>query len=143
MWIGRRAPRLRRIGGGSDDSAWELAHWVPFDVGDLADLEAIMLAIIMITLIVFVVVPLLLFGIELIILGLVVAAGIIGRVLLRRPWLIRASSLGPPRQEMAWKVSGWRRSTDAIDEIASAFAAGIEPNPQRAERVLPPETPAA
>lgn len=33
-----------------------------------------------------VVVPLLLFGIELIVLGLVVAAGIVGRTLLGRPW---------------------------------------------------------
>jgi len=100
-----------------------------------------MVAIMVITLIVFVVVPLLLFGIELIILGLVVAAGIIGRVLLRRPWLIRARSIGPPRQEMAWKVSGWRHSADAIDEIASAFTSGIEPDPKHAQRVLPPEPP--
>jgi hypothetical protein len=141
VWIGRRGPRLRRISSGSSDSAWELANWVPFDVGgDWADLEAMMLVIIAITLIVFVLIPLLLFGVELIILGLVVAAGVIGRVLRRRPWLVRAESAGGPHVEMAWKVSGWRHSSQAIDAIASALAAGIEPTPEHAEQVPPAAT---
>jgi hypothetical protein len=49
-------------------------------------------------------------------------AGVLGRVLLRRPWRIEARD-GDGR-EQTWAVAGWRDSRDAIEEIAAALAAG-------------------
>jgi hypothetical protein len=76
-----------------------------------------------------IVVPLLFFGVELIILGVVLAAGVVGRVLFRQPWLIEARSsdrLTPGRQ-LEWRVTGWRKSQELIDKVISDLAAGREP----------------
>jgi hypothetical protein len=61
--------------------AAEAAFMVP-DVGGLDDLGAAALVLLAVVVVAIVVVPLLLFGIELILLGLLVAAGIAGRTLL-------------------------------------------------------------
>jgi hypothetical protein len=74
-------------------------------------------------------VPLLLFGVELIIVGLIVAVGILARALLARPWVIRATPGDDASGTLAWKARGWRRSARVIDEVATALAAGLEPSP--------------
>jgi hypothetical protein len=82
-----------------------------------------------------VVIPLLLFGIELIVLGLVIAAAIVGRALLGRPWIVQARRVGGATPALTWNVTGWRRSARLIDEVAGALADGRDPSPSEAESV--------
>jgi hypothetical protein len=74
-------------------------------------------------------IPLLFFGLELIVLGVLLAGGIVARVLLRRPWVIEARSSDPlsSGRELEWRVIGWRKSGKLIDQVISDLAAGREP----------------
>ncbi|MBV9416623.1 MAG: hypothetical protein JO363_16685 [Solirubrobacterales bacterium] len=79
-----------------------------------------------------IVIPLLFFGVELIILGALLAAGAIGRVMFRQPWVIEAWSKDPLMRgrRLEWTVIGWRKSQALIETVSSDLAAGREP-PQR------------
>ncbi len=78
-WISRRIPHWRKVRMGkvrAGDAAEVLA--IP-DFGGLDDIGAAIFIVAAVFVVAIVVVPLLLFGIELIALGLVVAASIVGR----------------------------------------------------------------
>jgi hypothetical protein len=108
-----------------------------FDVGDSA--AAAIAVIVALVIAVFVIVPLLLFGIELIAIGAAIAVGALGRLFLGRPWIVVAQSLDGPGVGFAWKVCGIRRSPRVIDEVARALGAGEEPQPGvPAERIALP-----
>ncbi len=74
-------------------------------------------------------IPLLFFGLELIVLGALLAAGVAARVVLRQPWLIEARSSDPltPGRLLEWRVVGWRKSHNLIEQVVSDLAAGREP----------------
>ena len=76
-----------------------------------------------------VLIPLLFFGIELIILGGLLAAGMVGRTALRQPWVIEARASDPltSGRQLEWHVTGYRKSQKLIDEVACDLAAGREP----------------
>jgi hypothetical protein len=76
-----------------------------------------------------VVIPLLFFGVELIILGVLLAAGVVSRVFRRQPWVIEATSSDPltSGRQLEWRVVGWRKSLKLIDQVVSDLAAGREP----------------
>jgi hypothetical protein len=78
---------------------------------------------------VLIVIPLLFLGVELIILGALLAAAVIGRVLFRRPWVIEARTNGPlaPGRRLEWQVVGWRKSRGLIERVVSDLAAGRQP----------------
>ena len=78
---------------------------------------------------VLILIPVLFFGVELIILGALLAAGVIGRVLFRQPWVIEARSNDPltPGRRLEWHVIGWRKSQSLIQKVTSDLAAGREP----------------
>ncbi len=78
---------------------------------------------------VLVLIPLLFFGVELIVLGVLLAAALVSRVVLRRPWLIEARSSDPlsPGRRLEWRVGGWRKSGKLIDRVVSDLGAGREP----------------
>jgi hypothetical protein len=78
---------------------------------------------------VLIVIPLLFFGIELIILGALLAAGVIGRILFRQPWVIEARSNDPltPGRRLEWHIIGWGKSQGLIEKVVSDLAAGREP----------------
>jgi hypothetical protein len=78
---------------------------------------------------VLIVIPLLFFGIELIILEALLAAGAIARVMFRQPWVIEARSNDPVTRgrRLEWHVIGWRRSQALIENVISDLAAGREP----------------
>ena len=94
---------------------------VDFQEGGLLVLAALAAVLILI--------PVLFFGIELIILGALLAAGVIGRVLFRQPWVIEARSNDPltPGRRLEWHVIGWRKSQSLIQKVTSDLAAGREP----------------
>jgi hypothetical protein len=69
--------------------------------------------------------PVVVLTVEVVILAVVAAAGLLGRVILRRPWTIVArSDRGEVRQ---WRVGGWGAARAAVDDAARAIGAGIEP----------------
>ena len=88
----------------------------------------VLAAIVALVLIVFVLIPLFLFGLELLIVGLVLTAGTLSHLLLGRPWVIQAWTADPNGARYEWQIAGWRRSGAAIDQIATALAAGENPN---------------
>jgi hypothetical protein len=107
------------------------------DFGGLDDIGAAMLIIAAVVVVAIVVVPLLLFGIELLLLGLLVAAGIVGRTLLGRPWVVQATPCDDSAHTLTWRVVGWRRSTRLIDEVAASLEAGLEPSPAETSELIP------
>jgi hypothetical protein len=126
-------PRWRkaRIGKMRPGDAADAVFSVP-DLGDLDDFGVAVLALLAVVVVAIVVIPLLLFGIELILLGLLVAAGILGRTLLGRPWIVHAAPLAGEAEGLTWRVVGWRRSNRLIDEVAASLGAGLDPSPAEA-----------
>ncbi len=130
QWVTRRLRRSwkwRRETGGEMVSA--VGNSLPGDVP-----EGGVLVILGLIVLVLIGAPLLLFGFELVIVGCLLAAGVLGRVLLRRPWVVQATVIAPPGLErvLDWRVSGWRRSHRVIDEVVSDLSAGREPDPRSA-----------
>lgn len=64
-------------------------------------------------------------AIELVVLLVIAAAGIVGRLLFRRPWTVRARNSD---RQLEWKVRGWRASGDIVDEVARRIVAGDDPS---------------
>jgi hypothetical protein len=87
------------------------------------DLGGAVLALVGIAVAALVILPLLLFGLELVIIGCLLAAGLIGQTLLRRPWTVKADIIDRPGHGAQWSVIGWRRSQRLMDEVVAALAA--------------------
>jgi hypothetical protein len=89
-----------------------------------------------------VLVPILFFGVELIIVGVVLAAGVIARTVFRQPWVIEARSTGPltSTRQLEWRVRGWRRSGKLIAQVASDLSAGREPDELGTAAMIDPMT---
>ncbi len=138
LWINRRLPKWRRVRLG--DTASDAASVAPLpDAGLLEDLAGGVAVLVGIVVFAVVLIPLLLFGIELIVLGLLIALGILGRGLLGRPWVVRATPDGGRGGALAWRVVGWRRSARVIDEVAASLTNGQLPAPAEALESLPAE----
>jgi hypothetical protein len=106
------------------------------DMGSLEDLElAVVLAVGALVFAV-VLIPLIFFGVELIIVGFVVAAGILGRGLLGRPWVVEAVMREEPRRVLGWRVVGLKRSARVIDEVVIALESGLQPSPSEAAELV-------
>jgi hypothetical protein len=88
-----------------------------------------LLAIAAVFAVVLVLIPILFFGLELVIVGALLAAGLLARTLLGQPWIVEATSIDPLSSGrcLEWRVRGWRRSQAFIAEIAAELAAGNEP----------------
>jgi hypothetical protein len=121
----RAAPRPRGI---ASESLHNLGSAWP-DVGS-ADIEDALLLVAATLVIVLILVPVLFFGIDLIILGVVLAGGVIARTVLRQPWVIEANSSDPLTSErrLEWRVRGWRDSGRLIAQVASDLSAGRQPD---------------
>jgi hypothetical protein len=131
--VGRRwmTRRVRSSLASRREAGGELLTGAPLPGGDWAGggLEGIAVLIAGVLVLALALVPVLLFGIELIIVGCVLAAGLAGRILLGRPWTIEARIVRPvgSERQLEWSVSGWHRSGRVIAEVAAALAAGREP----------------
>jgi hypothetical protein len=129
-WLGRRTrlPRWRRATDLGIDG-FDAASLLDFDSGIAVGIALLVIGVLAL----FVLIPLLLFGIELIAVGAVLAAGILGRVLLGRPWTIEARNL-QSNVTRTWEVSGWQQSATTIGEISATLAAGGQlPHPRESE----------
>jgi hypothetical protein len=127
-WTNRPLPDVRRRFTSDAEDGW--AAQIGLE-GFLSGLdESIVLSIamaILLVLIVLVLWPLLGIAFELVLLFLLLSSGIVGRVLLRRPWTVEAVNLDRPERSTAFGVKGWRRSGQAIEELRRAIAAGQTP----------------
>lgn len=122
-------PRFRhRKGARASGSLPKLGSMPVPDPGGL-DLGQELFAIAAIVAAVLVLIPLLFFGLELIILGVLLAAGILARTLLGQPWVIEARSTDPvsPERRLEWRVRGWRKSQTLISEVVAELATGHDP----------------
>jgi hypothetical protein len=115
----------------------EAAMWNMPDFGSLDDIATGVVIAVGALVVAVVLIPLLLFGIELIVVGLLVAGGILGRGLLGRPWFVQATPVGDAAGALAWKVTGWRRSSRLIDEVAASLSDGRTPAPSEAAEPVP------
>jgi hypothetical protein len=131
QWSPRGLPRWRRPSFGDDaedtlDTAWAVSA---FDVGGFDSIATLLGGIVLIVVLAVILVPLFVFGVELVIAGVVLAVGIVARSAFGRPWIVRATPTADPAAALAWKVRGWRRSEQLIEEIATELGAGLMPSP--------------
>lgn len=68
------------------------------------------------------VVPAVIFLVELILVGALVGLGLIGRVLLRRPWTVEARQQGD-ECVYEWNAQGWRASEELCHSVAKQLEA--------------------
>jgi hypothetical protein len=126
-WLDRPAPKIRRsMGEAKEGTALESS----FEAFSGAAAESIPLAIgaaIVVALLVFFLLPLIGIALELAILIALLSSGLVGRLLLRRPWTIEAVNLDRPQQSVAFAVKGWRRSRRALDELTTTIPASGPP----------------
>jgi hypothetical protein len=113
-------PRRREIAAESLNHLG--ASWPDFGNVDLGEGLLVVAAVVAFLL---VLIPVLFFGIELVILGALLAAGLITHTVLGQPWVIEATSTG---RHLEWRVRGWRRSGLFIAQVASDLSAGRDPD---------------
>lgn len=132
-WSERPLPNLlRRFRKNADEV--EETGLIP-GLGDLTSTPAtvipegwIGLALAVVAVFIFVLlIPLLGLALELIVLLLVFWSGLAGRVLLGRPWVVEAVNRDDGERSVAYAVKGFRRSGDAVAELAAAIAADGPP----------------
>lgn len=120
-WLDRPVPKLRRSLRDTDD-ALESGLEV-LSLPDLDD-DSILLSIgiaIVVAILILILLPLIGIALELALLIALLSSGIVGRVLLRRPWTIEAINLDHPERSTAFAAKGWRRSSRAISELAATI----------------------
>ena len=131
-WVGDR-PRLRNRDRDSDldlggDAADATSFWGDFlsfdDIGPGAILAGLAVAIAAAVLFL-AVWPLVAIAIEIVILLILLVAGVVGRVLLRRPWTVEARA---GNRRVRWEVPGWRASGELVEQVARRIVAGEAPH---------------
>jgi hypothetical protein len=112
--------------GELDEFTLRLIGPPPFD-GDLLSGLAIFVAAIAVVLIV---VPLLVFGIELVLFALVASAALLGSVIVTPHWRICATN-AHTGDVYEREIAGSRASAAALAQLAELISAGHEPEPRR------------
>jgi hypothetical protein len=121
VWFGQRRMKswAWRRGFGSRLADGDSGDMIISGLFDGVDLEDGLVVIAAGIALIFIVVPLLLFGLELIILGIVLGAGLVGRSLFGKPWTVTAAPSGDQTPAAVWRVKGWHRSAQLIDQICT------------------------
>ena len=131
-FTGREASHLRR--GTNGASFWDFGSGTP-DFGNLDFGDGLLVSLIALA-VLFILIPILFFGAELIVIGIILAAGILTRVFGLKPWVVEAKVVAPPAstRQVEWQVRGWRKSRRLIGEVATDLAKGREPSDRRTPR---------
>ncbi len=128
-WLDRPLPDLRKrfseyreenTGEGMFDGFWFI------DSGDSPWVGIALAAGVLV--LVFVLLPLIGVAIELMLLALLLGSGLVGRVVLRRPWTVEAENLDAAESSASYAVKGWGRSGRAVTEVATAIRASAPPD---------------
>ncbi|HWD69181.1 MAG TPA: hypothetical protein VG293_03240 [Solirubrobacteraceae bacterium] len=116
LWFGERKLKSWRwrLGIGSKLADGDVGV---LDAFDGLDLESGLVLLAAAAAIVLIVVPLLLFGVELIIVGCALAIGVVSRSLFGKPWTVAATRDGAAIPAALWRVRGWRASSELIEQI--------------------------
>jgi hypothetical protein len=127
-WLDRPLPDLRRRfreyrEEGTSDGP--LDAFVVIDFADSVWAGVVLAALV--ALVAFVLLPLAGVALELILLIALLGSGLVGRVVLRRPWSVEVVHLGTGERSAAYAVKGWKRSSRAMAEISSAIEASGPP----------------
>jgi len=118
--------RRRKKGGDGDDSGWlDLAGFVGDDL--VSSLVAILIIIVVGLLAWFVIWPLLAIAIEVLIALLLVFASIVGRVALRRPWIVEAK--GSKGGKLEYAVRGYGAMRRVLADLAAQVQLGNTAHP--------------
>ncbi len=80
---------------------------------------AVIATIVFLTTVVF---PIIVLAFEVMVVLVLLVGGIAGRLVLRKPWTIRARA--EHGRELTWRAQGWRRSGRVRDDVAAALALG-------------------
>jgi hypothetical protein len=116
--------------GWGDDSPWVDVPLSDFGADDSV-LGGILLAVTVVLLVGVVIVVLLP---VILLLGEVILAVVATTVALR-PWVVRATTVGPPVDERSWGVRGFLRSRRAMAEVADELRRGVTAEPTEWEAV--------
>jgi hypothetical protein len=124
-WVSPLRPRWR----GAQENGLEVLSDVGLALGDvsLGAIGAVIAIISVAAFVAFWILPLAILLVEVLVFVVLAAAGLAGRVALRRPWRLEARSDGGTR--LTWHVAGWRDSRDALAAIATALERGRLPEP--------------
>jgi hypothetical protein len=133
QWLPTRRVRLRRELDFPEPSGLFDVLGDDLTAGGIVAGLAIAIVAVLLLLVVW---PVVAIAVEVVILILLFLAGLAGRLVLRRPWLIVARTEGPPRATLAWHVAGWRASGEAVADVARALGAGQRPRPPGATPAL-------
>ena len=119
----RRDARRERGKGGR----WYDWIDVPFDIPDSLTAALVVVGIVIAVTFLFLVgVPLLLAAVDLVVVAVLVVAGILGRVVFRRPWTVEAVSAEgrrETRQAIGWRASGELKRTWSLEITRSGMRA--------------------
>ena len=132
--LGRRwLPRRRRLGRARvrDIGDGSLPDFGADDLGAIAVVIAAVIAVVVAVFLALMLFNVFAIAIELLLLVLVALAGVIGRVVFRRPWIVTAKA-GSTRLE--WPVVGYFNSRRRIEEIAGQLALGTQLEPAPSDR---------
>ena|SRR5215472_5106017 len=123
-WLTRRPHWGRPRRDVSSGSLETVGSALP-DVANIDFGEGLLLAAAVVV-VVLILIPVLFFGVELVIVGTLLAAGLVGRTVLRQPWVIEARSTDPltSGRQVEWRVRGWRKSEKLISEVVDDLSSG-------------------
>lgn len=118
VWFGERKLKSRE---------WRTKVTATLTDGDVSVLEAFdgldveswLVVVAATAAVVLIVLPLLLFGLELIIVGAVLAVGVVSRSLFGKPWTVAASRDGAAVPAALWRVKGSRASHRLIARVCA------------------------
>jgi hypothetical protein len=126
-WLDRPLPDLRRRfrAGRNEELEDDVLGGLPG--ADWADGWPAIALTVAIILIVFVLLPVLGVALEVIALIFVLFSGVVGRLLLGRPWTVEARPDGGDGKKVEIPVKGWRRAGRVIAELTDEIRAGGDP----------------
>ncbi len=119
QWLPRRPKFRSKEDLGSGD-------WGDVSAGD--DLGAVLIGIglvVFVFVLLVIVFPVVVLALELILLAVLLVAGVVARVVFRKPWHVLARS---GETAYRWPVKGWRASGERVREVADALASGTVPS---------------
>jgi hypothetical protein len=116
----QKKPADKRSGGGGGGDLFPVGL-DSFDEGFLIVL-ALIAVVIVVILLVTVVFPIIVLGVELLIVIVLLVGGIAARLVFRKPWTIRARA--QDGRELTWRAPGFQRSGRVRDDAAAALALG-------------------
>ena len=93
------------------------------EIFDGLDVESGLVVVAVALAVVLILLPVLLFGAELIIIGLLLAAGVISRSLFGKPWTVAATRDGAAVPSALWRVKGSRASHRLIAQVCADLSA--------------------